>query len=805
MKDDKEVYEILAAQAPTDYRINELIRFSYPVRKVRINALVNKSPDESLVKVYNVLLRCIDKGFDDKTSLFDFLGIPQTDEFILRELFALREKGLLDFVSGKWRVTEDGKKFIEGNKIIRIEEREEYEFLMDGLTGEVFPILSLVVKGNKEDKYIDREFNVPIKSPDLLKDKYQELCDAYKQDSRGEAYLIDYDENDILFDKEYWIDYWFVEYIPKRGNREPYLEVKNINSLDKNDILTKKFNDEYWHYVLRFTDSDRKETEVIEDVEQIETNGTTPSIETNVPITDLTIWETKQKFIESLQNVKEQILIESPWIKRATLEYVPYFEEILKNNKKLIILYGIDSNAEHDYKTIKEIENLQQKYSKNFSLIDLSEHLKGSRFTGSHRKLLIKDNEYYISGSFNFLSFAKQEGERIANEESQLITIDVQKKWERVIKEYNLPIQPPTGREKNNSVATIDLPSNLNVKDINKTESNTNETWITSNKTNPKRAVIELSTKAVKLLVNLNHEIIDKGEFNFNECFFRKAKRTETGQCVDKNHYMIISEFKQKVLPSIKFFVNMAKHEYKVDVIHTVATAAYRTSENRDEVLSLIKAETGLNVEILSKKEESQATLWAYNFSAKNKELFRKSEHILMMDIGGGSSEITIFKEQSLQSSYSLEIGTTALKNRLLGSEISDIKDALHDNDMYVAQKVRKALKKIEFSIDYCVGVGRPITIATGKNKNEEQHDYELTKDDLLQVLTEKENELLHCHNMGEVLNKSDDDEFDKVLVTRIGLPIVIEIMDFYNINSLKVNGTGLFYGIFFKEYFGIQ
>ena len=805
MKNDKEVYEILEKQAPTDYRINELIRFSYPVRKVKINALVNKSPDESLVKVYNVLLRSIDKGFDDKNSLFEFLGIPQTDEFILRELFALREKGLLDLVSEKWRVTEEGKKFIEGNKIIRIEEREEYEFLMDGLTGKVFPVLSLELKGNKEDKYIDREFNVPIKSPELLKDKYQELFDAYKQDLRGEAYLIDYDENDILFDKEDWIDYWFVEYIPKRGNREPYLEVRNINSLEKNDFLTKKFNNEYWHYVIRFTDSDRKETEIIEEVEQIETKKHVPSIETSVPITDLTIWETKQKLIESLQNVKEQILIESPWIKRATLEYIPYFKNLLEKNKKLIILYGIDSNAEHDYKTIKEIENLHQKYSMNFTLIELSEHLKGSRFTGSHRKLLIKDNEYYISGSFNFLSFAKQEGERIANEESQLITIDVQKKWERVIKEYNLPIQPPTGKKISISVAPTDLSSNLNVRDIDVSESNTNETWITSNKTNPRRAVIELSTKAVKLLVNLNHDIIDKGEFNFNECFFRKAKRTETGQCVDKNHYMIISEFKQKVLPSIMFFVNMAKHEYKVDVIHTIATAAYRTSENRDEVLCLIKAETGLNVEILSKKEESQATLWAYNFSAKNKELFRKSEHILMMDIGGGSSEITIFKEQSLQSSYSLEIGTTALKNRLLGSEISNIKEALHNNDMYVIQEVRKALKKIDFSIDYCVGVGRPITIATGKNKNVEQHDYELTKDYLSLVINEKENELLHCRNMKDVLNESCNDELDNVLVTRIGLPIVIEIMDFYNISSLKVNGTGLFYGIFFKEYFGIR
>jgi hypothetical protein len=59
--------------------------------------------------------------------------------------------------------------------------------------------------------------------------------------------------------------------------------------------------------------------------------------------------------------------------------------------------------------------------------------------------LLIKDNDYYISGSFNFLSFAKQEGQQVANEESHLVTFDVNKKWEKVIKEYNLQINPPIG------------------------------------------------------------------------------------------------------------------------------------------------------------------------------------------------------------------------------------------------------------------------------------------------------------------------------------------------------------------------
>ncbi|MFR0764212.1 MAG: hypothetical protein ACLSHL_09675 [Alistipes communis] len=49
-------------------------------------------------------------------------------------------------------------------------------------------------------------------------------------------------------------------------------------------------------------------------------------------------------------------------------------------------------------------------------------------------------------------------------------------------------------------------------------------------------------------------------------------------------------------------------HSEGVDVVYTVATAAYRTAKNRDEVIECIRREAGINVCILSKKEESVAT-----------------------------------------------------------------------------------------------------------------------------------------------------------------------------------------------------
>lgn len=434
---EEEAYKQLKDKAPTGYRLNELIQFSYPVRKIRLDVLVNKQPDGSLVKVYNVLLRAIQAGFSSQDKLFTFLGLGQTDEFVLRELFTLREKGLVDLVSEKWIVTEEGEKFIQDEKILRIEEKEEFEFLIDGISGEI-----MSARQNRTEKKLlkslDPEVKLSNRNPELIEGKFQQLADTYKQDNENKAYLISYAFDDIKYDSNDWCNFWLIEYIPDRkSNQEPKLEVRNFETLKEIKSLTSKFNSEYRHYIYSLSSSERTEFEEITIIHE------EPNVQSQTDdLSTLTIWETKQKFIEALNNVKEKILIESPWIKRATQEYIPLFEKLLKDKKQLTILYGISEKDEHDIYTLRKVEELQKQHKDKFKLIHLPTHFAEihSRLTGTHRKLVIKDNEYYIHGSFNFLSFGKNERQQVANEESLLISKDVSKKWEQVAKEYSLKL-----------------------------------------------------------------------------------------------------------------------------------------------------------------------------------------------------------------------------------------------------------------------------------------------------------------------------------------------------------------------------
>lgn len=439
------IFKKLASQAPVDYTINEIIPISYPFMEVRINALVNRSPEDNLLNIYHIILSAIKNGLKTTNDLFAFLGLSANDEFMLQELYSLQNKGYVGFFNAAWCLSNEGEKFLNNHSIMREEANEDFTFLIDGVSGECVGCDSVTIKKmTGEDNYtIDKQIKFSERDAALLKNKFTEIAAVYKN-SHKNAYLIDYD-GDIQYAETKYARLWLVEY--KTKDNVSSIEIREDNEkLTLQRRLTKLFNGQLRTYLYDLSTSDRKNfgelnpyyqqdwvTKDTDENVQIETKAT--------EIRSLSIWETKQKFIDALQSAKSKILIESPWIKRATREYIPYFERFLGKGGQLVILYGIDDESEHDSKTMKQLEQLQSQYPKRFLLVDLPSHLETTRskLTGSHRKILIKDDDFFISGSFNFLSNAVNPSDnRIANEESTLVRscVEAKKRWKNILAEY---------------------------------------------------------------------------------------------------------------------------------------------------------------------------------------------------------------------------------------------------------------------------------------------------------------------------------------------------------------------------------
>ena len=163
----------------------------------------------------------------------------------------------------------------------------------------------------------------------MLKNKNEQLSDIYKSQSKGKAYLVDYDKSNIKFDKKENHDYYLIEYIPikeKESELEPYIEVRNTDKdVSKEKRLSKSLSEKYPNVIYQFTTSDRTSFARIQEENNSELIEEFKVTENEKMITEtqtLSVWETQEQFSEALKTVNSKILIESPWIKRATLKYI---------------------------------------------------------------------------------------------------------------------------------------------------------------------------------------------------------------------------------------------------------------------------------------------------------------------------------------------------------------------------------------------------------------------------------------------------------------------------------------------------
>lgn len=91
--------------------------------------------------------------------------------------------------------------------------------------------------------------------------------------------------------------------------------------------------------------------------------------------------------------------------------------------------------------------------------------------------------------------------------------------------------------------------------------------------------------------------------------------------------------------------------------VHAFATASLRDIGNSDEALAYIECNTGVRVELLSCEQEA-----LYGYSSFKHD--RKLSKGVLCDIGGGSTELVVFKKGQVQAETSMPFGSLKLFKR---------------------------------------------------------------------------------------------------------------------------------------------
>lgn len=102
---------------------------------------------------------------------------------------------------------------------------------------------------------------------------------------------------------------------------------------------------------------------------------------------------------------------------------------------------------------------------------------------------------------------------------------------------------------------------------------------------------------------------------------------------------------------------------YKPQRMRALATSAFREADNGIEIVDRVFKETGIKIEIVSGKEEAEVV-----YANGLRENMDHDKTYLYVDVGGGSTELTLFNNHEAVAARSFNVGTI----RLLMNMVSD-------------------------------------------------------------------------------------------------------------------------------------
>lgn len=163
-------------------------------------------------------------------------------------------------------------------------------------------------------------------------------------------------------------------------------------------------------------------------------------------------------------------------------------------------------------------------------------------------------------------------------------------------------------------------------------------------------AAIDCGTNSTRLLVSDGRRSIE-----------RLMRITRLGQGVDATRRLAPEAIERTVTVLREFRAVMDR--VGVDRVRMTATSAARDAENRDEFFEAASAAVGVAPELLSGQQEA-----ALSFAGATAELDPGDGPYLVVDIGGGSTEVVVGRDMPT-GSMSLDIGCVRMTEKFLLSD----------------------------------------------------------------------------------------------------------------------------------------
>jgi len=231
-------------------------------------------------------------------------------------------------------------------------------------------------------------------------------------------------------------------------------------------------------------------------------------------------------------------------------------------------------------------------------------------------------------------------------------------------------------------------------------------------------------------------------------------------------------------------------NDFQLTEVRGVATAAVRNAKNQSEILQSIHKHTPFSISILSEDEEAYYGYLAITNSTNIQEA-------VTIDIGGGSTEITYYKDRQLKHSHSFPFGAITLKNRFVDNH-SPTDEELQNIHQYIQEQYEKLpwLKGKKVPIIGIGGSARNIALVHQNYISyplSGLHQYEMTKEDVSSIQDKLSALPLKGREKVDGLSK------DRADIILPAIAAINELIQFVQSDHFIVSNKGLRDGLFFE------
>ena len=422
-----------------------------------VESILTMLKPKKLSVLQEFILKFISSGIDDVSDICNFLGVNAS---AVNNAVALLQKNSLitvDIFYSKLKLTDKGEEALKEAATI-VPEDIEYALYVDGLIGNVYLDTRKLYNPKELRNFEIKAINTIVEKPTLDTLIYEVVKRAINLFKKNHAYEQDKlagDLQEVSQVVKTYVEYKKVYVLVFINNKSEDIEFQVYDGTTRNDdysiALQKQYNNNT--HVLDFDskESTDEETdnslisvlphEIIESAKSFSYKDSTLEREISNLTTQLdairdssdddeeqkesaterirflekkidemknerkgadrilSTYDHRPLLIDALENAQNTVVIVSPWIKSGGLnhEILGRIERALQRKTQVIIGYGISEKEDSDKWILQRLSEIQNKrYGNNLHLVRLS---------NTHEKVLIKDNEYMVITSFNWLSF----------------------------------------------------------------------------------------------------------------------------------------------------------------------------------------------------------------------------------------------------------------------------------------------------------------------------------------------------------------------------------------------------------------